>query len=134
MIAAHTFVLTNIGGGVWPRLLETIAAAPVLTHLFLGDSPWFGKDRDIFDLPSTVGMPPLRSLSYIVPHAVAPSGGTFWATAKRPFHRLKREVKKHMCYLGGLPLQCGGSDSTRGTHTTLIELIAGLEFSPRALY
>ncbi|KAJ7714416.1 hypothetical protein DFH07DRAFT_863415 [Mycena maculata] len=93
MTAAHTFVLTNIGGGIWPRLLETITAAPALTHLVLDDSPWFGKDRDIFDLPPTLEMPPLRSLAYIVPHAMAPSGSPFWATAKRPLHRLESEVK-----------------------------------------
>ncbi|KAJ7460470.1 hypothetical protein B0H11DRAFT_1923871 [Mycena galericulata] len=93
MTAAHTFVLTNIGGGIWPRLLETIAAAPALTNLVLDDSPWFGKDQDIFDLPPTLGMPPLRSLAYNVPHAMAPTGGPFWATAKRSFHRLESEVK-----------------------------------------
>ncbi|KAJ7090100.1 hypothetical protein C8R44DRAFT_751083 [Mycena epipterygia] len=47
-----------------------------------------------------------------------------------PVSQAAKRGKKHTCHLAGLPLQFGGSHSTGGTHTTLIELIAGMELSP----
>jgi hypothetical protein len=91
MTAAHTFILSFIDGGVWPGLLDTIAAAPALTNLVVDNSPWLGEGRDIFDLPPTLGMPPLRRLSYIAPHALAASGYLL-KPIKRPSRRLESET------------------------------------------
>jgi hypothetical protein len=102
MIAAHTFVLTNIGGGIWARLLETIAAAPVLTHLVLDDSPWLGKDRDIFDLPFTVGMPLLRTSIHRSP-CRGTVRGPILGHCQAPISQAGKRGKKHMWYLAGLP-------------------------------
>ncbi|KAJ7744795.1 hypothetical protein DFH07DRAFT_834304 [Mycena maculata] len=91
MTAAQTFVVSFIDGGIWPSLLETIAAAPVCTNLVVDNSPWLGDGQDAFDLPPTLGMLPLRQLAYIAPHAFTP-WEYFLKPVKRPSRRLESEV------------------------------------------
>ncbi|KAJ7483962.1 hypothetical protein B0H11DRAFT_2279657 [Mycena galericulata] len=90
MTAAHTLVFVAIGGGVWPQLLDTINAAPALTNLVLDDSPWLGKARDVFDLPSKIRLPSLRRLAYIAPHALEQNDRVL-TRIKRPSAMLESE-------------------------------------------
>ncbi|KAJ7890724.1 hypothetical protein B0H13DRAFT_1887486 [Mycena leptocephala] len=75
MTAAHTFVFTQIWGGIWPELLDTITAAPALTHLVLHHSPWLGVSRGEFDFPPMPRLPRLRHLAYFAAHHMIQSDG-----------------------------------------------------------
>lgn len=119
MTAAHTFIFSFIDGGVWPRLLDTIAGAPAWTNLVVDNSPWFGEGRDIFDLSPTLGMLPLRHLSYIAPHVLAVSGYLL-KPIKRPYRRLESEVD-NICSI------------LRGCHSTLEALTLPGELILRSL-
>ncbi|KAJ7903273.1 hypothetical protein B0H13DRAFT_2335128 [Mycena leptocephala] len=92
MTAVHTLIFTAIGGGLWPQLLDAINAAPALAHLVMDHSPWLGESRDVFDLPPTSGLPPLRRLAYIAPHALKNSDRVITRTT-RPFPMLESECQ-----------------------------------------
>ncbi|KAJ7806411.1 hypothetical protein B0H14DRAFT_2875678 [Mycena olivaceomarginata] len=92
MTAVHTLIFTAIGGGLWLQLLDAINAAPALAHLVMDHSPWLGESRDVFDLPPTSGLPPLRRLAYIAPHALKNSDRVITRT-KRPFPMLESECQ-----------------------------------------
>ncbi|KAJ7796676.1 hypothetical protein B0H14DRAFT_2619655 [Mycena olivaceomarginata] len=55
--------------GLWPQLLDVMAAAPVLSHRIIDNMSWYGHDREGFDFPTALRLPPLRELSYIAPYA-----------------------------------------------------------------
>ncbi|KAJ7200723.1 hypothetical protein B0H12DRAFT_1331015 [Mycena haematopus] len=121
MEAIHTFVLSSIPGGVWPELLETITGAPACINLVLDRSPWLGKGQHIFELPPAMTIPPLRRLSYISPHALAPIGHTYGLERiPRPPPQLESEVKSISSIL-------------RGCHSTLEALTLPGELVVRSL-
>ncbi|KAJ7208936.1 hypothetical protein GGX14DRAFT_633002, partial [Mycena pura] len=91
LTAAHTFTLTAMRGGLWPELLDTIAAAPVLRHLIIKHMPWDGDDRDVYDFPPTLRLPPIRELAYICPYVIDESRHRPFKT-RRPPHMLESEV------------------------------------------
>ncbi|KAJ7200730.1 hypothetical protein B0H12DRAFT_1331021 [Mycena haematopus] len=121
MDAIHTFVLSSIPGGVWPELLEAITAAPACVNLVLDDSPWLGKGQDIFDLPPTMAIAPLRRLSYISPYVLAPSEFPhILERIPRPPPQLESEVNNISSIL-------------RGCHSTLEALTLPGELVVRSL-
>jgi hypothetical protein len=52
--AAHTFTFTEMQGGLWPQLLNVMAAPPVLSHRIIDNMPWYGHDRDGFDFSTAL--------------------------------------------------------------------------------
>ncbi|KAJ7205533.1 hypothetical protein GGX14DRAFT_458569 [Mycena pura] len=78
-------------GGLWPELLDTIAAAPVLRHLIIKHMPWDGDDRDVYDFPPTLRLPPICELAYICPYTIDESRRHPYKT-RRPPHMLESEV------------------------------------------
>lgn len=91
LTAAHTFSFGGMGGGLWPQLLDTVAAAPALTHLIIDNMPWLGVSRGVFDFPTTSRLPPLRRFAYIAPHAIDENDNRP-RKMKRPPHMLESEV------------------------------------------
>ncbi|KAJ7499978.1 hypothetical protein FB451DRAFT_1549446 [Mycena latifolia] len=104
MTAAHTIIIRDITGGMWPQLLNAIATAPALAQLTLEHSPCLGEAQNIFDLSSPSALPPIRRLEYTSPHALKYSGRIAEKT-RRPMSRLESEVKS----LGSLLQACHSS-------------------------
>lgn len=91
LTAVHTFSFHGMKGGLWPQLLDTVAAAPALTHLIIDHMPWFGLVWDVFDFPLTLLLPPLRRFAYNAPHTVNENNYRP-RKMKRPPHMLESEV------------------------------------------
>ncbi|KAJ7086881.1 hypothetical protein B0H15DRAFT_1022985 [Mycena belliarum] len=89
MTAVHTIVFQDIGGGLWPKMLDIISAAPALAHLKLDESPWLGEATDVFDLPPTLPSLPLRKFEYIAPRY---ADYRFAVNSKRPLYALESEM------------------------------------------
>ncbi|KAJ7086877.1 hypothetical protein B0H15DRAFT_909401 [Mycena belliarum] len=92
MTAVHTLVFEDLGGGLWPQMLDIISAAPALAQLKLDESPWLGEAIDVFDLPPSIPSLPLRKFEYIAPRYVTDYRETVWYNAKRPLSALESEM------------------------------------------
>ncbi|KAJ6625150.1 hypothetical protein B0H10DRAFT_657407 [Mycena sp. CBHHK59/15] len=72
LTSTHTFVISGITGGLWPQLLETVAAAPAMHTLAMDCCQWTSEGQDIFGFPPKLMIKPLRGVKYDAPYITSP--------------------------------------------------------------